>query len=57
MKIKIVAVDKAHPSIRQEINDLYWFEEGMVHWFDEDHLYDYEIFVDDVLVYQTKAKD
>lgn len=45
MKVKIVAIDRS--GTREEIRDLYWFEEQGVHAFD-DARYRFEFVVDGV---------
>ena len=40
---------------RYEINDLYWFEENFVHWFDDTGYreYSFEIYVNGKKVYSS----
>ena len=53
--IKIFATDDK--GNREEINDLYWFEERGIHGWDGDSLmsgkYTFEIFIDDIKVFAT----
>jgi|GEM_PF-6528408 len=37
---------------RKKIDDLMWFEENIVNWFD-DSLYEFEIYVDGKKVFET----
>ena len=53
--VNIVAIDKTTGE-REKINDLYWFEENTVHSFDDDYRYDFEILINDVMVYNSKVK-
>lgn len=46
--VKIIAIDK--DGSREEITDLYWFEENFVHSFHDDG-YTFEIYVYGVMVY------
>lgn len=54
-KVQIFAIDSKGE--REEIQDLYWFEENFVHSFaeglDNYHDYTFEIFVNDVRVYPS----
>lgn len=50
--VKIFAIDKK-TKIREEIIDLYWFEENHVHGFDNDLNYDFEIMIADTVVYKS----
>ena len=56
--INIVAIDKQ--GNREEIDDLYWFEENHVHDFKGDGYYSqykFELFVNGEMVYPPKIKD
>ena len=50
--LKIYAIDKRTEE-REEITDLYWFEENHVHSFDDCHKYIFEIVVSNVVVYRS----
>ena len=49
--VKIIAIDK--DGNREEITDLYWFEENFVHSFDDDK-YTFEIYIHGVKVHPAK---
>ncbi len=54
--IQIFAIDEQDR--REEITDLYWFEENYIHNFENDGTYNrykFEIFIDGVLVYYTST--
>lgn len=56
-KIQIFVIDEDND--KQEIKDLYWFEENYVHDFNGQGLYEnyvIEIYVDDVIVYSSKGE-
>lgn len=50
--IRIFATDKKTRD-REEITNLYWFEENGVHSFDDDYKYTFEIVVANVVVYKS----
>jgi hypothetical protein len=55
--IRIVAIDK--DGVTFDIDDLYFFEEEGIHWFDQQACTDYEfrIYVDDKLVFESERKE
>jgi len=53
MDIKIIAINKS-TGRREEVTDLYWFEEEFVNSFnDPSNKYDFEIYVDNKIVFYT----
>ena len=50
--VRIFVVDRRGK--REEVSDLYWFEENSVHGFDDEDGFTFEIFINDVKVYPVK---